>query len=30
MRNDKRFDIMFYEDVGDGLLVASRRKGGRE
>ena len=26
MRNDERFDIMFYEDVGDGLLVASRRK----
>ena len=26
MRNDKRFDIMFYEDVGDGLLVASRRQ----
>ena len=25
MRNDERFDIMFYEDVGDGLLVASRR-----
>ena len=26
MRNDQRFDIMFYEDVGDGLLVASRRQ----
>ena len=25
MRNDKRFDIIFYEDVGDGILVASRR-----
>ena len=25
MRNDERFDIMFYEDVGDGILVASRR-----
>ena len=26
MRNDKRFDIMFCEDVGDGILIASRRK----
>ena len=26
MRNDGRFDIIFYEDVGDGILMASRRK----
>ena len=26
MRNDRRFDIMFCEDVGDGILLASRRK----
>jgi len=26
MQNDNRFDIIFYEDVGDGILVASRRK----
>ena len=26
MRNDKRFDIMFFEDVGDGILLASKKK----
>lgn len=26
MRNDERFDIMFHEDVGDGILVASKKK----
>ena len=26
MENDERFDIIFYEDVGDGLLLAYRRK----
>ena len=26
MRNDKRFDIMFLEDVGDGILLASKKK----
>lgn len=30
MENDNRFDIIFYEDVGDGLLVASRRKSGEQ
>jgi len=25
MQNDSRFDIIFHEDVGDGILVASRR-----
>lgn len=25
MRNDKRFDIIFYDDVGDGVLLASLR-----
>lgn len=26
MRNDERFDIMFFEDVGDGILLASKKK----
>lgn len=26
MRNDKCFDIMFFEDVGDGILLASKKK----
>ena len=30
MRNDNRFDIIFHEDVGDGLLVAFRRKSERK
>ena len=30
MRNDARFDIILYDNVGDGLLVASRRKSGRK
>lgn len=25
MRNDERFDIIFHEDVGDGILVASKK-----
>ncbi len=25
MRNDERFDIMFFEDVGDGILVAKKK-----
>ena len=26
MSNDSRFDIMFYDDIGDGLLLLTRRK----
>ena len=25
MSNDSRFDIMFYDDIGDGLLLLTRR-----
>ena len=25
MSNDSRFDIMFYDDIGDGLLLITRR-----
>ena len=25
MENDKRFDIIFYDDVGDGVLLASKK-----
>lgn len=27
MSNDGRFDIMFYDNIGDGLLLLTRRKG---
>lgn len=30
MRNDKRFDIIIYDDVGDGVLLASKRGYGRK
>ena len=29
MRNDERFDIIFYDSIGDGLLVVTRRLNGR-
>ena len=29
VQNDERFDIMRFDDVGDGILVLSRRKSGR-
>ena len=30
MRNDKRFDIIFYDDVGDGVLLASKKGYGKK
>lgn len=30
MRNDKRFDIIFYDNVGDGVLLASLREYARK
>lgn len=27
MSNDSRFDIIFYDNIGDGLLLLTRRKG---
>ena len=28
VRNDKRFDIMMFDNIGDGILLLSRRKSG--